>query len=163
MRKKKVVVLTMNPNAGQSYRANLEEAVGEENLEIQVYTPSTYRNAGNVANADAYLISTGSIDYEDEIIDRIPLGMPVVDITVAFRKQSIDQIARIPKGTRCLFVNTTEPLALEGIVALNKFSLYNVLLTPMYPGSREYPDIHVAITPGDPQLVPPYVDRVYDL
>ena len=72
MRKKKVVVLTMNPNAGQSYRANLEEAVGEENLEIQVYTPSTYRNAGNVANADAYLISTGSIDYEDEIIDRIP-------------------------------------------------------------------------------------------
>lgn len=163
MRKKKVVVLTMNPDAGQSYRANLEEAVGEENLEIQVYTPSTYRNAGNVANADAYLISTGSIDYEDEIIDRIPLGMPVVDTTVAFRKQSIDQIARIPKGTRCLFVNTTEPLALEGIVALNKFSLYNVLLTPMYPGSREYPDIHVAITPGEPQLVPPYVDRVYDL
>ena len=53
----------MNPNAGQSYRANLEEAVGEETLEIQVYTPSTYRNAGNVANADAYLISTGSIDY----------------------------------------------------------------------------------------------------
>ena len=111
MRKKKVVVLTMNPNAGQSYRANLEEAVGEENLEIQVYTPSTYRNAGNVANADAYLISTGSIDYEDEIIDRIPLGIPVVDITVAFRKQSIDQVEvpdRIRSGTGSLIKSLCE-------------------------------------------------------
>ncbi len=163
MKKKKVAIMTMNSNAGQSYRANLEEAVGKDELDIQIYTPAVYRSAGDVSDVDAYLLSTSSIDYEDEITDRIPLGVPVVDTTVAFRKQDIDRVAKIPKDTRCLFVNSTEPLALEGIVALNKVSLYNVILTPFYPGGRDYPDIHVAITPGEPQLVPPYVEQVYDL
>lgn len=163
MKRKRVVILTMNAKAGASYRTNLIQALGPNALDILVHTPSSLRTASPIPGVDLYLISTNSIDYADDISNWIPLGVPKVDITVAFQKESIDQVAAITKGTQCLFVNTTQPLTLEGIVALNKFSLYNVELIPWYPGSRDYPDIRVAITPGESHLVPNYVEKIYDL
>lgn len=161
--KKRIVILTMNPKAGLSYKATLEEITGRDALEILVHTPSSYQAAEHISDVNLYLISTSAIEYTGDMTYQVPLGVPVVDITVAFKNDSIERISRIPRGTRCLFVNTTEPLALEGIVALHRYSIYNVILTPYYLDGPDEPEIDVAITAGEPQLVPSRIKTVYDL
>lgn len=161
--KKRIVILTVNPSAGASYKEELERIFGEDCPEILTHTPSSYLNQGHIPEVNLYMISKGAIEYTGEMEFQVPLGVPVVDISVVFERKSLELVASLPKGTRCLLVNSTEPLALECIVEFHKHSIYNVQLTPMYPGSCEYPDIDVALTAGEPELVPPYIKTVYDL
>ena len=162
-KEKRIVILTMDSGAGESYKQDLEMIFGDDCPEIITHTPSTYLSQGHISEVSLYLISTSAIEYTGEMELQVPLGVPVVDISVIFERKSLELVEGLHKGTRCLLVNSTEPLALECIVEFHKHSIYNVQLTPMYPGSCDYPDIDVALTAGEPALVPPYVKTVYDL
>ena len=163
MIKKKVVILTISPDAARTYEQDLTSIFPEGTVEFLTFTPDTFLQEGYMPDISAYLVSSNTITYTTGIFQETPLGVEVVETRVCFQREALDRIAKIPEGTRCLLVNTTEPLALECIVDVHSHSLYNVQMVPYWPGSPEHPDVDIAITAGDTELIPPYVRSVYDL
>ena len=161
--KKKIVVLTMSISAGSSYIADLKEILPPDQVEYLLYTPETFPKEGYIPKASVYLVSTNAILFTTGFAQELPLGVKMVETRVSFCSQELDRISKIPEGTKCLLVNTTEPLALECIVDIHGNGLFNVQLTPYWPGCPEFPDIHTAVTAGDADLIPSHITSVYDL
>ena len=161
--KKKVVILTINPDAARTYQQDLEPIFPENSVEFLTYTPDTFPQEGYIPDISAYLVSANTITYTTGIFQEMPLGIEVVETRVCFRNEELDRIAKIPEGTRCLLVNATEPLALECIVDVHSHSMYNVQMVPYWPGGPDDPEIDTAITAGDLDFIPPHIRSVYDL
>ena len=161
--KKRAVIVTANDEPARFYKQLLEEFWGKDSVEILTYTRESFLQTEHTPPANVYIVSVNAIEYIGDFSNRLTLGVPVVDIRVSFKMEAYEELMRIPSGTRCMFVNKTEPLALECIVELYRHSIYNIHLTPVWPGAPEYPEIETAITAGEPQLVPNHVKKVYDL
>ena len=141
----------------------LPEILPEDQADFLLYTPETFPRTGYVPGVSAYLVSTNAIRYTNGIVQELPLGMHMVETHVAFQNPELERISKIPDGTACLLVNTTEPLALECIVDFHSSSIFNIQLTPYWPGAEVHPEIKTAITAGDAALIPPHIQSVYDL
>ena len=161
--KKSVAIITANDEPARFYKEFLEEFWGKDTVEIRVYTRESFLQAEYAPRANVYVVSVNAIDYIGDFSNRLALGVPVVDIRVSFKQNTYHILSQIPQGTRCMFVNLTEPLALECIVELYRHSLYNIHLTPMWPGASKLPEIDTAITAGEQHLVPGHVKTVYDM
>lgn len=160
---KKVIIITVSEYAGQAYRKTLEEILGKHRVEFELYDSQSFLEKSSVPDADLYVISKGTIEYEGDFEQKLPLGVPVIDIRVAFQKEGLKRLDEIPDSTQCLFVNATEPLALECIVDLYRNSIYHIHLVPFWPGKSALEDIDVAITAGGTDIVPGHIKKVYDL
>lgn len=161
--KKSAVIITANDEPARFYKEFLEDFWGKDTVDIRIYTRESFLQADYTPRANVYVVSINAIDYIGDFSNRLALGVPVVDIRVSFKQNTYHTLAQIPQGTRCMFVNLTEPLALECIVELYRHSLYNIHLTPMWPGAVNRPEIDTAITAGEMHLIPGHVKTVYDL
>ena len=92
-----------------------------------------------------------------------PTVQNVVFMTRSIRKTYLDSILAIPAGTDVLLVNDTADSAREMIVTLYELGIGHLNLIP-FEAEREksgaYREIAYAITPNEPQLVPPYIPHV---
>lgn len=92
-----------------------------------------------------------------------PTFQNVVFMTRSIRKTYLDSILAIPAGTDVLLVNDTPDSAREMIVTLYELGIGHLNLIPFEPErekSGAYRSIRYAITPNEPQLVPPYIQHV---
>ena len=163
-KRKKIVIITVDEKAAQLYKQTLEDLWGAETVEIGTFDRTSFWDDESIPSADLYVASKGNIEYLlGDFEHKLPLGIPLVDIRVTFQNEAIHGLAAIPDNTQCLFVNASEPLALECIVDLYRNSLYNLHLVPFWPEKEVPMDIDTAITVGGCELVPPHVKKVYDL
>ncbi|HRY53282.1 MAG TPA: sigma 54-interacting transcriptional regulator [Spirochaetia bacterium] len=76
----------------------------------------------------------------------------------------LDLVVALPPGTRALFVNDHPDNCRECVESLRALGIDHVGYLPWFPGSpAPDPSIKVAITPGEPALVPPGIGRVIDI
>ncbi|MGD9940782.1 MAG: sigma-54 interaction domain-containing protein [Clostridia bacterium] len=77
------------------------------------------------------------------------------------RKSEIYRICSIPPGTRVLVVNDTYDTTMEFISLLYQIGIDHLDLVP-YDPRHDYPDIMIAITPGERLHVPKHIENVLD-
>ncbi|KLU60622.1 arginine utilization regulatory protein RocR [Peptococcaceae bacterium CEB3] len=75
----------------------------------------------------------------------------------------IDSLLSLPIGTRALLVNNCLSAAEDTIALLKAIGMNHIDYFPCAPEMQDYPKLHLAITPGEPQLVPPCADTVIDI
>lgn len=160
--KKRILIITMNAEAGNFYSETILNILGHEYVETLAYTADEYRMIEHLDNISLYLISKSSVESAGDISYNVPLGVPVVDIKIDFKREDIEKLRCIPKGSKCMLANSTELLCLESIVSLHQHGVHNIHFIPVYPGLSEIPNVDIAFTPGEPQIIPKWVSNVFN-
>lgn len=69
----------------------------------------------------------------------------------------------IPEGTDVLFVNDMHSSAYEAVAMLQMLGVDHINYHMYYPGCEEYPELDIAVTPGERHLAPACAKRVIDI
>lgn len=115
--------------------------------------------------ADLYVSSVTAYDVKQDSSIREVLAekQPTVRLDVNFPRAAIDLLQTYPEGTRALLVNQNKHMTMECIGQLYHLGISNIEFYPCYPGSEVPRGIDLAITVGEPDLVPKCVQRVVDI
>ncbi|HYE82203.1 MAG TPA: sigma 54-interacting transcriptional regulator [Clostridia bacterium] len=99
----------------------------------------------------------------------LPMVKPYLtkEIPYIIAKRTIDyaniqELLAIPKGMRILLVSDLKEASEETIVTLKEAGI-NYDFVPYYPGASYDSSIRIAVTLGEPQLVPDSIERVIDI
>ena len=77
--------------------------------------------------SDLYLLSTDAFEDAQEARRYVPSDGQVVEIQLTYPKEVIQDLKRIPRGTRVLFVNDTRQMAREAITQLEQLGVNQCL------------------------------------
>lgn len=91
------------------------------------------------------------------------IDLPYVIAGRVINHKNIEQLISLPAGTEVLLINDSKDSAREAIDQLIDIGLDHINYYPYYPGLKEYPKLGVAVTPGEPQLMPDCVERLLDI
>lgn len=158
---KRVGIITMDCDAGEGYERQIREVFGSK-IDVHLYSVEN-NTAAHIARADLYLISTGAIESRVKLDIKLPLDVHVLDIDVDFTMEDVEQLKRLPEGSKALFVNNTKFLVAESVTRLQQLGVHNLEFYPVYPGVTDIPPIPLAITPGEREYVPEGVKTIIDI
>lgn len=75
----------------------------------------------------------------------------------------ISDLMSLPKGKKVLLVNDREETTYQSIAQLKALGVNNIKYYPYYPGIDSYPKLDIAVTVGEPDLVPYEVKQIIDI
>lgn len=75
----------------------------------------------------------------------------------------VEQLLDIPAGTDVLLVNDMPTTSYETIALLQALGIDHINYYPYAPGLKSYPRLKIAVTPGELDLVPDFVERVINI
>ena len=125
---------------------------------------SGYYTDGNLPKAiegDLILISSKVVFAE--IYHLINEQSPVIIARRSINYHSLEKLFDIPDGTEVLLVNDSQSSTQETISLLLALGIDHIHYHPYAPGVRKYPHLRVAVTPGEPECVPPCVEHIVDI
>lgn len=96
-----------------------------------------------------------------EVINHILNSNNMIVVNRTLKENEIFKILTIPENTKVLVVNDRKETVMETISLLYQIGINHLQLIPYEEGGT-YDDIKVAITPGEPQLVPASMEKVID-
>ncbi|HWR61613.1 MAG TPA: sigma 54-interacting transcriptional regulator [Clostridia bacterium] len=142
----------------QHIRNNLREVLGDE-VSIQTYYISDFTSR-TIIDHDVILV----LDYNrlPEIQQYIPHLENIIFAERTFLKENVAPLYDIPEGMQVLVVNDTWSSTLETVEHLYQATGGYLQFVPYQPG-KQYPEITVAVTPGEAETVPPAIRRIYDI
>lgn len=86
----------------------------------------------------------------------------IIKINRSIKQKDVYKLFSLPEGIDVLVVNDNESTVLETISTLYNVGINHLNFIP-YDSNKKYKDIKVAVTPGEFNLVPSYIDEVIDL
>jgi hypothetical protein len=114
---------------------------------------------------DDLIILSGEI-VRQELIQKNLLNIKC-DIITAKRTisyDSIDEIFLIPENTEVLFVNDVKDTTYEVIEIFKELGIDHIKCIPYYPGIELFDEgVKIAITPGEEDIVPSFIEKVYNI
>ncbi|WP_232696007.1 sigma-54 interaction domain-containing protein [Brevibacillus daliensis] len=108
------------------------------------------------------LISTQTI-FTRDIAPRIKTGTIIFVIRRTLLRKSWEKVMAIPSGSKLLVVNDQRDSSEETISLLRELGAGHLELFPYYPGVPNWQETTAAITPGERQLVPAFINQVIDI
>lgn len=119
----------------------------------------------SMPKADLYISSITSYDLlrDGSIREYVREDLHAIRMDVTFSKAAIDLLRTYPEGTKALLVNQNKHMTMECIAQLYHLGISNIEFYPCYPGVENLPMIGLAITVGEPDLVPETVDHAVDI
>ena len=87
----------------------------------------------------------------------------VVSLNLSLQRRTLAGLDAFPKGTRIAVVNVTKFMAEEVIAQLCQAGYGHLQFFPYYPGCPPLEGVELAVTPGEPQLIPPWARKSMDL
>ena len=110
------------------------------------------------------ILSSEFILSELNALGKIHDDMNIIVAKRTINNDYLDRIVAIPDGTSVLFVNELPEIVYEVIDHMKEIGISHLNYQPYYPGIEDV-DVHVtvAITPGEVNLVPSFVEEVYDI
>lgn len=116
----------------------------------------------DISEADLVIIST--ILIYDDAVKWLKNNCPVIIARRCLNYSCIEKILNIEAGKEVLFVNDCRETAEDCIDWLNRIGLNFVKYIPHYPDCPNYPsNIKQAITPGEADIVPDYIEEIIDI
>jgi len=156
---KKVAVITFWSGVVKKHYEQLKKLFGEK-VEIKCYSFDV-DNINEDIDADLVLISLYSIYIA--VKKYISNKSQVVIINPTITEEQYNQIMKIPDGERVMVVNYSSEMTMETIALFNQLGINHVEFIPVYPGIKNEPNLKIAVTPGEPQHVPDFVEKVIDI
>lgn len=104
------------------------------------------------------MIEERLIDIKDYVKDI----SKIIVIERTIREKDIYEIFSIPEGMNVLVVNDNKETTLQIISLLYEIGINHLNFIPYY-NKREYPNVKVAITPGEINRVPQYIEKIIDI
>lgn len=158
MSKPRVVIASLSEKNGQVIRNQLNDLFGD----IIIFDCVSNENGmDSIIQADLVLASAKTIS---NII--VKFLMPDTDMIVIRRtihKDSWDKLDSIAIGTKALLVNDDQEVTMETISLLYELGIKHIALIPYYPGIGIYPEVDMAITPNEKQLVPDSIKTIFNI
>ncbi|HHV47224.1 MAG TPA: sigma 54-interacting transcriptional regulator [Tissierellia bacterium] len=156
---KKLIVISPGRTTAINLAMQLEKFFGEYS-EISAYCLEDEFNF-DISNSLVVISSREAID------DRIKLlmdkGMDYILARRVINHRYIGELLNLPKATEVLLVNDRKETTFLAISQLQALGVNNIKYYPYYPGMISYPKLDIAVTVGEPHLVPYRVKRVIDI
>ncbi|GCD10238.1 ATPase AAA [Clostridium tagluense] len=159
--KKRIAVVALDYTAAKFYEHQIKELFGElvSTCAYNVLNGSVKK----IKEADLFVVSTDAFESITDLQECIPIGVPKVEIAVAFTNKSLDTLRSIPSGSKALFVNLSEKMVREAITRLSQLGINHINFTPYYPGAKSISGFQLAVTPGESRYVPKDLNNIIDL
>lgn len=155
---KRIAVIAYSLKTSVRYADRLRSLFGSC---VEVVSYALEKGIAAPIQADVALISAHSIyGYVEEKLAQCQYLM-IADLTLY--QEAVDQLRALPRGSRAMLVNSTMEMAVETIRLIHNAGIKHIEMTPFYPGIAVVPDVPIAITPGEFDLVPPDVPQIVDL
>jgi transcriptional regulator with PAS, ATPase and Fis domain len=155
---KSIVLITGTEQTRKALLEQIKEYIGDL-IEIKSYALDEGIN--EKIRADLVVLSTRLI--YDEVIDRIDKTCPIITARRTINYSNLDKLLFIEKGTEVLFVNDVKETTEESIDFLKKIGINHIKYNPYYPGIGDYKKLPIAVTPGEVDKVPNFVNKVIDI
>jgi len=157
---KKIAVITNARGSSLSsfLRANLESVLSGYAVIENYYIDEL--DGSDKLDADAILVMNKLKPREVLPFIREPANVMVIQRTI--KESEVLPLCSIPSGTKVLVVNDTPETTQELAALLYKLDTKSLQLV-IFDERAEYPDIRIAITPGESWRVPPSVGTIIDL
>lgn len=143
---------------GETIKSNIL-AVFEGKVSVATYYVDTLTEEGCIRE-DLVILMAGSRGIKVRRFVKQQDAIIVAKRT--FQKEKIYPLFNIPEGTDVLVVNDDIETVLDSISSLYHIGVKHVNLIPFEAG-KTYPEIKHAITPSEPELVPPSVEKLYNV
>lgn len=157
-RPRRIALVTMGKNTCEVLSRQLSSYIGDE-AAVTGFSLDTALD--RKISADLIVISSKEISEEARrFVDE---ACPVIVARRSVNYHEIDRLLSIPEGTEVLFVNDRQSTTLETIGGLKALGIDHITYFPYYPGAQDVRQIELAVTPGEVQLVPPFVRKVIDI
>ncbi len=154
-----VAIVTFADLAARFYSGQLKELFGDT-IETRLFSIEEH-TTGEMISADIIVVSTYSI-YET-IKNNISVGSEIVIPNLTFSKSALSQIKGIPKGTKCMLVNSSADMCIDTISLISQLGVNHIEFVPVYPGINKIPNLELAVTPGESKFAPKNVSKLMDI
>ena len=154
---KKLVVISLGYNTGQTIYhqlCNLFSSI----LDIEYY----FLSSPPPHNFEADLIVYSS-NAAYQKMHKLADNHPYIIARRSINYHEINKLFKLPRYTEALLVNDTKESAEETILLLQTLGIDHINLSPYYPEIKNYPNLTIAITPGEIEHVPPCVNKIIDI
>lgn len=163
MRKKRITLVAGSNHTKTALVNQLKEYISDM---VTIKSYAIDEGIEEVVKDDLILLTSHLVKKELLELNLLDNSCPIVVANRTISYDYIDQVVLLPKGTKVIFVNDVAATTYEGINALTELGIDYLEFLPYYPGveeTEEYSDIKVAVTPGEIDKVPQYIDKVYDI
>jgi transcriptional regulator with PAS, ATPase and Fis domain len=156
---KKVALITAFSSVAEVHRRTLE-ALFRGTIELKCYSYDVV-NINSPIEADLFVISIYQIYLN--LKPFIPPDAKAIIISNTLTEEQYQRVAGLPAGLSVLLVNYSVEMTMDTISLFHRLGLNHLEYVPFYPGTTQVPQLETAVTPGEPQHVPPFVKRVIDI
>ncbi|NLP49530.1 sigma 54-interacting transcriptional regulator [Bacillus sp. RO1] len=136
----------------------LNEIIGDF-IRIRSYSVDAHK----VTKVHNQLIILSSHLIEEEAKEYIGDNCTVLVARRIVNFLNIDKIYSVARGEKVLYVNDFPETVQEAISSFEILGINHLHLIPYFPGKKDEEQIKIAITPGELDLVPPYVEEVINI
>ncbi|WP_088069742.1 sigma-54 interaction domain-containing protein [Gottfriedia luciferensis] len=133
----------------------LEEYITINSFAIDEGVPDEFKD-------DIILFSSEEVKYEAEKYAKITANH-IIAGKRTLNHENVDKLLRIAEGTKVLVVNDGYQSTVELIQSLYQLGINHLEFFPFKSDQLYYPDIHVAVSPGETHLTPTYIKDVLDI
>lgn len=156
--KKVIALITGTERTRQTIENQINSYIGDI---VKIESYSIDMGIDKKIKADLVIIST--ILIYDDAIKYLESQCPVIIARRVLNYSSIEKILFMPVKEEVLFVNDCRETAEECIDWLKRLGVNYLNYVPYYPGVKLARKIKRAITPGEIDLVPEFVEEVVDI
>lgn len=155
---KGISLLTKGKNTCEALKTQLCDLMGQE-VAVKGYFLDGLKETGITDD----LIVISSNDIYQEAIKHINPCCPVILAQRSINYHEIEKLLNLPSGTQVLFVNDLASTTNHTINSLKALGIDHIVYHPYFPGARGYPELKTAVTPGELELVPDFVEHIVDI
>jgi len=155
----KIVLITGSINTQKTLYQQLKEFIPDS------YSIEAYSSEVGIPKFKCDLLIISSLSMKDEL-DELNIKYECNDMVICERSVSLDYvdlIADIPVNEEVLLVNDEPETTDSSMKNLIDIGLNHIKYYPYYPGITIYKKLKIAITPGEPEIVPDCVTKIINM
>lgn len=156
---KNLVVIAMGQNTSIAFREQLYRLLGNR---VNV---NNYHIEGNMipVHIKADLVVFSSQEAYKRAKNYVSKLCPVIIARRSINYHEVNKLFEIPTGTDVLLVNDLTSSANQTIALLQTLGIDHINYYPYAPKFLNYPKLKIAVTPGEKELVPDFVEEIIDI
>lgn len=156
---KKIVIISPGRVTSLNLALQLDKIFGQY-TEVKPYCLEDSLDF-DMENSLVVISSPQTIDLR--IQNMINKGLDYILARRVINHRYISELLSLPKATEVLLVNDRAESTLQAITQLQALGVNYIKYYPYYPGIAEYQELDIAVTIGEPHLVPYGVKKVIDV
>ncbi|MDA1966766.1 sigma 54-interacting transcriptional regulator [Bacillus cereus] len=153
-----IVLITVLKETRKALHQQLTEMVGDlidiESFSVEESIPKVFHST-LIVLPNTFTIET--------VKDFIGENCEVIIAKRTLNYENVDQLLFLPEGTQALYVNDNHETVYESIETMRQLGLNHIEYFPYYPGKTNIQMIKLAITPGELEIIPDFVEKVINI